>query len=212
MQPRVQQRPNPAQPTPGPSSQPNTLGAWERPLEIKSTQPIKTYATFAATSTSMPNNNKESENEASNDWQQQRHERRKQKTQGTNNRIKTITGLAPGTQVKSSGGPNRDLWVFNVHKDMKDDDLYNFIADGGSKQTRKVNIRQWHPRYKEHYEHKCFRLVIGKCDYDYVFDEEFWPLDISVRKYWLSKEERQDGAKEGTANPTEQNNGPDTHS
>ena len=113
--------------------------------------------------------------------------------QTNNNRRKhtaCIHGSADNTQVKAGIGPNRDLWIFNVHKDMNDADLRNFIAEGGSTKENKVNIRLFEARYKKDAESKQFRLTIGLKDYEYVYKAEFWPLDVSVRKYWISNNER----------------------
>ena len=78
---------------------------------------------------------------------------------------------------------------------MDDEVLRNFVANGGSTKQKEVKIRLWESRYKDTYDHKCFRLTIGLCDYDYVFNRDFWPLDISVRRYWLAKEERPPGMR-----------------
>ena len=72
---------------------------------------------------------------------------------------------------------------------MGDDELLQYIENGGSTAAKKVEVRLWEKRYKENHEHKCFRLTISKGDYDYVFKPEFWPLDVHFRKYWLSKDE-----------------------
>ena len=100
-----------------------------------------------------------------------------------------MQGTAVDTNIKAGKGPKRDLWIYNVHRDMSDEDLRKYIEDGGSQQERKVNIRLWEPRYKDFHEYKCFRLTISKTDYDYVYKPEFWPMDIHFRKYWLDKAE-----------------------
>lgn len=100
-----------------------------------------------------------------------------------------MQGTATDTEIKAGSGPSRDLWVYNVHKDMSDEALRKYIEDGGSKKDKKVNVRLWEPRYQDHHEYKCFRLSISKFDYEYVFQPDFWPLDVHFRKYWLSKEE-----------------------
>ena len=92
--------------------------------------------------------------------------------------------------MKAGAGPSRDLWIFNVHKDMKDNDLRNYVADGGGTKEKKVNIRSWEARYNDDQDSKQFRLTISKQDYDYVYKTEFWPKDISVRKYYLSAEDK----------------------
>lgn len=128
--------------------------------------------------------------------QQRRRETRKSEAPkdkgGTTSNKRRPTGLqgsAEGTTLKAGPGANRDLWIYNVHMDMEDDTLRKFIEEGGSKKERKVNIRKWEPRYSDDFDSKRFRLTISKSDYEYVYDANFWPLDISVRKYWLSKEE-----------------------
>ena len=144
-------------------------------------------------------------------WQMQRHERlRKQSqqqqksamgvasttatvgSQDNNRRRYTscLQGSAKNTQVKAGDGPNRDLWIFNVHKDMDDTVLQNFIKEGGSTKERNVKIRLFEARYKKDADSKQFRLTIGKCDYEYVYQAAFWPIDVSVRKYWVSSTEK----------------------
>ena len=146
-------------------------------------------------------------------WEIPRHHRLKQRrasggtqdsqpvTKTHGRRTQALQGSATNTQLKAGAGPNRDLWIFNVHKDMEDDKLRKFIEDGGSTKEKKVHIRQWQVRYNEFSESKQFRLTIGKVDYDYVYKAEFWPLDISVRKYYLSNEEKAQlkGSKQGAA-------------
>ena len=75
--------------------------------------------------------------------------------------------------------------------DMNDDELKKFVENGGSSGGNNIEVRCWEARYKENYNTKCFRLTIGKSDYDRVYKEDFWPNDIYVRKYWLSNEEKQ---------------------
>ena len=100
-----------------------------------------------------------------------------------------MQGTATDTLIKAGSGPSRDLWVYNVHRDMSDDDLQKYIEEGGSTKEKKINVRLWEARYEDHYEHKCFRLTIAKSDYDYVFSPGFWPLNVHFRKYWLNKKE-----------------------
>ena len=142
------------------------------------------------------------EDQNSSGWHRQRHERRRLRrasggTQGSNatptnyrRRSPALQGSASNTDVKASDGPNRDLWIFNVHKDMDDETLRKFIEDGGSNKERKVHVKLWQSRYHERHESKQFRLTISKRDYEYVYKSEFWPLHVSVRKYYLSSEER----------------------
>lgn len=101
----------------------------------------------------------------------------------------TLQGTARETGIKAGKGPNRDIWIYNVDKDITDDAMKKYIEGGGSTKKRTVDIRLWEPRYKENHESKCFRLTIAKSDYEYVFKPEFWPIDIGFRKYWLSKRE-----------------------
>ena len=144
-------------------------------------------------------------------WQMQRHERLRRQSQQKQNGVKgevsatataanqdsnrrrhtsCLQGCASNTQVKAGDGPNRDLWIFNVHKDMDDTVLKNFITEGGSTKEREVKIRLFEARYKKDADSKQFRLTIGKCDYEYVYKAEFWPLDVSVRKYWVTSNEK----------------------
>ena len=106
-----------------------------------------------------------------------------------NKRPAPMQGTATGTNIKAGMGPNRDLWIYNVHHDIEDDELRDFIENGGGLKQQKVEIRRWEARYKDYYEYKCFRLTISKKDYEYVFNPTFWPMDIHFRKYWLDKEE-----------------------
>ena len=73
---------------------------------------------------------------------------------------------------------------------MDDETLRKFIEDGGSNKERKVHVKLWQSRYHERHESKQFRLTISKRDYEYVYKSEFWPLHVSVRKYYLSSEEK----------------------
>ena len=108
--------------------------------------------------------------------------------QGNNKkRSPGIQGKAAGTSITAGGGPNRDLWVYNVGKEMQDDFLKDFIENGGSKKAKKVTIRHWEGHYKEHWDTKSFHLTIPLADYETVYSEDFWPEDIWIRKYWVNK-------------------------
>lgn len=141
------------------------------------------------------------EDTAKTSWEMQRQQRRRLRQRsgethdsvtGDRNRRRApaLQGSAADTQVKASDGPNRDLWIFNVHKDMDDVTLRKYIEDGGSLRERKIQIRLWEARYKDWQDSKHFRLTIGKKDYEYVYKSEFWPIDVSVRKYFLSNDEK----------------------
>ena len=135
------------------------------------------------------------------DWEKQRHQRRKDHRENRENTGakngqrrdrnagKVLHGTATGTSMKAGPGPNRDLWVYNIHREMDDAALRLFIEEGGATRKQRVQVRVWDPRYKPHYDTKCFRLTIPKKDYEYVFNCDFWPEDISVRKYiWYNSE------------------------
>ena len=135
-------------------------------------------------------------------WEIQHHMKRRLRrasadTQGSDaqqrkprRRTPPLQGSALNTEMKAGAGPSRDLWIFNVHKDMDDNDLRGYVEDGGGTKERKVNIRSWEARYNDEQDSKQFRLTISKQDYDYVYKTEFWPKDISVRKYYLSAEDK----------------------
>jgi hypothetical protein len=114
-----------------------------------------------------------------NDWKQQ----------GRRRRAPGLKGTVEGTHFKAGPSPNRDLWIFNVDQSIGDDDLKEYIAKGGNKQEKQIQIRKWEPRYQPHYSSKRFRLTIGLEDYQTVYDAEFWPKDIGVRKYWVDPNE-----------------------
>ena len=87
---------------------------------------------------------------------------------------------------------------------MDDAALRKFIEEGGATQTQQVHIRLWEPRYKSHYDTKCFRLTIAKKDYEYVFNCDFWPEDISVRKYiWYTADNPRPEKKNAASGNTE---------
>lgn len=124
-----------------------------------------------------------------NEWRRPRHHMLGERKR--NNRAQGLRGKAAGTEIKSRiGGPNRDMWISNVDRSMSDENLKTFIEGGGSQKSGNVDIRLWEARYIETYDTKCFRLTIGKSDYERVYNEDFWPEDIHVRKYWLSAEEK----------------------
>ena len=130
-----------------------------------------------------------------NEWQKQPHQRKKEirdqkKNEGSNRnrRNQSIQGSAADTDVKAGPGPNRDLWIYNVDKAMSDDDLRTFVEEGGSSKSAPVHIRLWEPRYETHWDTKKFRLTIGLSDYNRVFNADFWPKDIWIRKYWVNFE------------------------
>ena len=129
-------------------------------------------------------------------WEKQRSERLRLLKESQNKMSKKRTprtylqGTATNTEIKAGKGPNRDLWIFNVDKDMTDEALRSYIAAGGSGKQKQINIRLFEPRYRLGAESKQFRLTIGINDFDYVYNSEFWPLDVSIRRYWLSEEEK----------------------
>ena len=142
-------------------------------------------------------------NTAEGGWQRRREDivaerKRQRRTQG-------LHGKATGSHIKGrTGGPNRDFWISNVDKEINDDDLKSFIVIGGSQNQGNIEIRLWEKRYKDHFDTKCFRLTIGKSDYEKLYSEDFWPEDIHIRKYWVSSNERNQ-ADQSEKKSTEQN-------
>ena len=138
--------------------------------------------------------------ESDDKWEQQNRQKRKQREQtkkeGNKKTKQVIQGSAADTNFKAGSGPNRDLWIYNVDKEMKDDELRKFIEDGGSDNGEKVHIRLWEPRYEEHWDTKRFRLTIGLADYTRVFTADFWPKGILVRKYWVNLDKERKERKE----------------
>ena len=116
-------------------------------------------------------------------------QKEKKKMPPVRKRPTPMKGTAKETGIKAGKGPNRDIWVYNVDKAITDEQMKKYIEEGGSSKKRDVVIRMWEPRYKDTQDSKCFRLTIAKNDYDYVFNPEFWPMDINFRKYWLSEKE-----------------------
>ena len=123
------------------------------------------------------------EGRADGDWQIWKNRRKPRSTPG-------IKGKGMDQNIKGrTGGPNRDLWISNIDSSIDDNDLKEFIESGGSTKAGQIQIRFWQKRYTDRSESKCFRFTIGRSDYDKVYNENFWPSDIEVRKYWLSAEE-----------------------
>ena len=143
-----------------------------------------------------------------NGWQVQRNSRKRTVANSNPQQTKKkfrIQGTATGTGMKGGPGPNRDLWVCNVDKDISDEDMKTFVEQGGSQKSGKVNVRLWEPRYQPHWDNKRFRLTIPLCDYERVFNAEFWPEQVWIKKYWVDlKKEREKqaaGDKDAMGNP-----------
>ena len=134
------------------------------------------------------------EGSLSGNWERQPHQKRldnrnakrNEKQNNQRRRPPGIQGKATGTQFKTGTGPNRDLWIQNVDKDMEDDTFRQFVEEGGSKKSGKVDIRLLQAHDEEYWTTKSYRLTIGLADFDRVFNEEFWPKNIWVRKYWVN--------------------------
>ena len=150
------------------------------------------------------------------DWLLQKHQRKQEQKKAkqtekqnfNRKRPPGIQGSATGIQFKAGQGPNRDLWIQNVDKDIDDEELKKFVEEGGSQKSGNVDVRLWKGHYEPHWKTKRFRLTIGLSDYERVFHADFWPKDIWVRKYWVNfEEERKKKSKmeekEDTRNTTE---------
>ena len=116
----------------------------------------------------------------------------------TTRQPKRIQGKANSTAVKAGLGPDRDLWIYNVDKNMADNDLKTFIENGGCTGKSKVLIRLLEPRYEDHWESKRFRLTIPLSHYENVFNEEFWPENIWLKKYWVNLKKKPTEAQGST--------------
>ena len=191
-------RPN----TPNDPAIPST-SAWKTPLQLntnnafRSTQPAVRSAVEGQSDSSQVGTN-------TGDWQIPREHRRREIRNNSQpvkrNQNKRIQGTASGTGVKAGPGPNRDIWVCNVDKEVSDEDMKRFIEEGGSEKVGRVTVRLWEPRYKPEWDSKRFRLTIPLCDYEKVFTAEFWPENVWIKKYWVDfKKEREQPVKEDKA-------------
>ena len=117
-----------------------------------------------------------------NEWQEVAKKKRKP--------TKVLHGSAKDTNIKAGNTPtpDRDFWISNIDLTMSDESLKEFIQNGGSKEDGQVKLRLFEPRYKDDFTTKCFRITIGVEDYKKVYNPEFWPEDIRIRKYWIKSD------------------------
>ena len=185
----VTQQPVPSAPGMGES-------AWQKPLQFRGNGVKGRQLLTAAQLTEDPTDSDTDINQ--DNWQSTREQRKRDRrkeivtTKSTRKQNHRIQGTATGTGMKAGPGPNRDIWVCNVDKEVSDEGMKQFIEDGGSSKSGKVTVRLWEPRYKPEWDSKRFRLTIPLCDYDRVFSADFWPEKVWIKKYWVDlKKERE---------------------
>jgi hypothetical protein len=105
-----------------------------------------------------------------------------------NKRQKIITGKKR-TQVqfgsfKGAPEPSRDLFVFRVDPNTDQADLFKFV------QSQSVQVRGLSLVSHKDAVFKSFKLTVGLPDLETVFDNDFWPTGVHVRRYIPPRSQR----------------------
>ena len=99
-------------------------------------------------------------------------------------KTKTVTGQADNVRLKGAPLPSRDIFVFRVDRYATEDELKGFIIDNG------VPVRELTCVSHADAKYKSFKLTVSVKDVEKVFDEDFWPCGIMVRRYFAPASER----------------------
>ena len=177
---------------------------WKSPVpNVASNLPLTTNVNGACEQTDMPRINDKSDNScdttASDGFVKTNKQIRKEARENKRKAI-VLQGTVKNTGIKPGRAPDRDLWIFNVDKETDDNELRSYIAEGGNAKSKPIGIRKWEPQYKEEFYTKCFRLTISKDDYETVFNADFWPDSIKIRKYWVNRSKRGNAQSGGGGN------------
>ena len=92
---------------------------------------------------------------------------------------KIITGSGSDFLSLSGGpGPNRDLYISNINKSSKEEDITAFVESHGAvvRRTEKMSPDDW--------SYQAFRLTVSKTDFDQLQNADIWPGRITVRRYY----------------------------
>ena len=79
--------------------------------------------------------------------------------------------------IKGAPEPNRDLFIFRLHKDTSDTELKTFITGKG------FTVRSLACISNEMAKFKSYRLTVPKSEFSRLFDETLWPAGVGVRKF-----------------------------
>lgn len=97
-----------------------------------------------------------------------------------------------GNAVSNSGlratpMPNRDIFVYRVHKNDNADAMKNWITEKG------VSVRDIELKSHDEAKYNSFKISVGVEDVDKLLEPGFWPVGIYVRRW---RGDRSDGSRD----------------
>ncbi len=103
-----------------------------------------------------------------------------QRKQLRDNQRQGIRGSAPATGTLRGAPvnpPNRDLFIYKVHKDVDSHELENVISSNGFTIVQFKCVSHMEAKYKS------FQLTVPRAEFSRLFDSNIWPEGICVRKF-----------------------------
>ena len=97
---------------------------------------------------------------------------------------RVVKGRATNQTLKGAPPPSREVFIYRVDKEATCDELKQYVESGH------VAVRDLVVMSHEHAMFKSFKLTISVADLSKIYDEDFWPDGIMVRRF---NKPRQDG-------------------
>ena len=91
-----------------------------------------------------------------------------------------VIGLATGTGLRSAPLPNRDFFVYRVHKEDGVDKIKAFLT------SKKINVKEVELTSHLNAKFNSFKVTVDIKDADVITNASFWEKGICVRK-WFQK-------------------------
>ena len=92
-------------------------------------------------------------------------------------RQKIVTGKATTGRIRGAPPPSRDIFVYRLNSDTVDDDMLAYLHDNS------VDVRDLICMSHEDSKFKSYKVTVSVTDMNRVFNEDFWPSGVRVRKF-----------------------------
>lgn len=89
-----------------------------------------------------------------------------------------VVGLASGTGLRSAPMPNRDFFVYRVHKDDGVEKIRAFLN------RKKLNLKNIELTSHESAKFNSFKVTVDPKDVDTITNAQFWEKGICIRRWY----------------------------
>ena len=93
-----------------------------------------------------------------------------------------VKGTQKSCSLKGAPEPSRDIFVYRVQKDTADSEITDYVKD------QNISIRSIEKMSNTESKFDSFRLEVSVSDMYRLFEPNFWPEGICVRKFFRPKQ------------------------